>query len=402
VLGFFARFYFFIVLMLASAGAFAANPFELIGQATSLLRQAGGDNVPVFDNQQPANGNMPANAALIEPFGLRPYLRSTAQRPYYNPMDSVRVPISLPRGTPEGWVAPYNVPMEGKVHVLQYVHRSDDSPMLVDQHYAGLLAQQGFELVFACDEACHAGINAPSAWKAVLDPNSRLNGLYFPDRAVFKTYYRNNAMVIVGVGKWGNDKYSSLIYTVEGRVLDTQALTMVKAAQSTPSPAQFRDQAPVASATAGFPAAQPAFPLAAPMPPTQPAQPAQQAAAKNVKTINDSQAASNIATVHPGDLPTRLATSKGLVIVLFSSLDLKCTFCLPANPRFDDFATRHASSASFMRTTWEPWLGFERDVVASTYGIRGLPAFLAFRDGRLIGRVDGNSSIEKLERALLR
>ena len=375
---------------------FSANPLEVLGQASNLLRQAGvAANVPVLGNQPVPSVINPANAALIEPFGLRPYPRSTAQRPYYNPMDAVRVPVSLPRSTPEGWVAPYGVPMEGKVHVLQYVHRSDDSPMLVDQHYAGLLGQQGFELVFACDEACHAGIHAPYAWKAVLDPNSRLNALYFPDRASFKTYYRNNAMVVVGVGKWGNDKYSSLIYTVEGRVLDSQALTAVKAAQAAAPLPQSGAQAPLGAAAGGFPAVQPvSF--------TEPSKQAQQAGAKNVKTINDSQAAANIITVHPGDLPTRLAISKGLVIVLFSSLDLKCTFCLPANPRFDDFATRHVNSASFMRATWEPWLGFERDAVASTYGIRGLPAFLAFRDGRLIGRVDGNSSIEKLEKALLR
>lgn len=92
--------------------------------------------------------------------------------------------------------------------------------------------------------------------------------------------------------------------------------------------------------------------------------------------------------VAPRDLADTLAQSHGLVVVMLSSFETTCAFCLRANPGFETLAQSHPD-VRFLRVMYRPWTAVATDAFGKTLDYNGLPLYLAYQDGRLVRRVDG-------------
>lgn len=184
-----------------------------VKRGTSLLPSSVG-SLPTIGSNESGTSN------VVLPLDLSAYPRSVLYKRVDNPMDRISIPISVPVSSPDGYVAPYSVPVEGKVTMLQFKHRADDSPLQIQQHYESWLAQNGFQRLLVCEAPCRA-LSKAWSWRQAVDPSSRLDANYLPDNPTYIAAYRSDAMVLVGIGKY-IDHYSSLINVVEGRVLDAQ------------------------------------------------------------------------------------------------------------------------------------------------------------------------------------
>ncbi|MBI3285506.1 MAG: thioredoxin family protein [Burkholderiales bacterium] len=217
--------------------------------------------VPGSATPQTAAQGVPSNgiggaSALDLPFDLNAYPRSKQQTRIYNPLERVSIPLSTPQNTPDGYVARYSVPMEGKVTMLQFVHRSDDSPLLIKQYYEAWLAQAGFERMLVCEAPC-GQLSSRYSWQQAVDPSKRLDPNYIPGEPTYIAAYKADAMVLVGVGKL-NYEYVSLVKVVEGRILDAQAWkTLNTAKPAMPAVPPSRPPAQLAGAVMPAPAAAP-------------------------------------------------------------------------------------------------------------------------------------------------
>ena len=425
-----------MALFAFNAIAHAENIFDQLNKASHLLRQVTGQasqTTPTPGYSEPAG--TPSASFYEEPFGLRAYPAAQAQTPYINPFDRVRVPISLPQHTSEGWVARYSVPVEGKVQVMEYVHRSIDSPLLIEQHYEAILLQQGFEKIFECDATCHGSMYAPDVWHPLLDPKGRVNKLYFPNKPTYKAFSKPNALVLFGVGNWGGEKYSSIVYTVEGRILDTQPIEAAKAASANTGAAVLSTSS---SQTSNQPALQNAK---APRETLANAWLARQDDTDAITIKDCSLSLQPIRT--PGPEPKNASicntpnapldqvteacsvsfqkqqdlcyitqpyfTSKEARIVLFTSTDPGCPFCVKMNPVFYAFAKKHfleeRGKVFFTQFTWNPWNSISLPPVnagVTNFKIFGLPTVLALKNGKVVGRIDGVTSIDELEKLFAR
>lgn len=92
--------------------------------------------------------------------------------------------------------------------------------------------------------------------------------------------------------------------------------------------------------------------------------------------------------VAPRDIADTLAQSHGLVVVMLSSFETTCAFCLRANPGFETLAQSHPD-VRFLRVMYRPWTAVATDAFGKTLDYNGLPLYLAYQDGRLVRRVNG-------------
>ncbi|WP_292932258.1 thioredoxin family protein [Noviherbaspirillum sp.] len=204
--------------------------------------------------------HQPSGTNVLLPLDLTAFPRAQLYRRVDNPFDRVKLPISVPVKTPDGFVPPYSVPMEGKVTMLQFAHRSDDSPLLIRAHYEAWLAQQGFERLLVCETPCP---QLPSQWdwRKVIDPTERLDSNYVPDQPTYVAGYKQDAMVLVGIGKHIYD-YTSVVKIVEGRVLDPQPWKTVTAPKAPLAPVALSKPAAAAAVVGAVPSGAEAAPSA--------------------------------------------------------------------------------------------------------------------------------------------
>jgi hypothetical protein len=217
---------------------------DTVKRGTNMLPSSIG-STPAASSSESANSN------LLLPLDLTAYPRSVLYKRIDNPLDRVSVPISVPVSSPDGYIAPYSVLIEGKVTMLQFEHRSDDSPLQIQQYYEAWLAQKGFERLLVCEAPCKA-LPSASHWKQAVDPSSRLDVNYLPDNPTYIAAYKSDAMVLVGIGKF-IARYSSLVKVAEGRVFDTQAWQKVTTPRAPMPPTTSSMPAPPAI---GAPASQ--------------------------------------------------------------------------------------------------------------------------------------------------
>lgn len=392
-----------LVCILSGASAHAQSIFDSINKAVGVVRQVQGmqgqaQPQPGNDSGQwtgqskgsstPGYGN--------ELFGLREYPGAKIRREYANPYDRVSFPISLPKS---GGQARYTAQIEGKVWGAQYHHQAGESPLRIDEHYEALLVQQGFEKLFECNAACHRreGVYPQDAWDAAIESRKQFTALFWPANPTVKVFYRADGIALTATGSWSNsgDGYASVLYAVQGRILDMQPIEAVKARNSYREPATlppgYRKSPSVSSSGASL----------------DDTGTSQQAAIQPVALVQSGQVNADKTPLHHGsaveEIPPKLlnktvSQTKGLLLLQLTSRDRNCSFCVASNPHFDELAARKPSAARYVRVSWEPWRSAFKEAFMTNYGIGGVPVFLAFLDGKLVQRIDGNTSTDGLEK----
>jgi thiol-disulfide isomerase/thioredoxin len=108
----------------------------------------------------------------------------------------------------------------------------------------------------------------------------------------------------------------------------------------------------------------------------------------------------HVPQVAPREVAETLAQSHGLVVVMLSSFETTCAFCLRANPGFETLAQSHPD-VRFLRVMYQPWTAVATDAFGKTLGYNGLPLYLAYQDGRLVRRVNGFEAPDVLAARLI-
>lgn len=356
-----------VVGLLALSLTAHADWLNTIKDATEIIKETGilnpNNNA---DGTQPSKQNTDAsitphmNSDQGYPFGLIEYPRSELYRQVNNPFDRVNMPLSVPSKRPDGSVRPqYNVPIEGKVTLLQFKHKQDDSPLLIQKHYEAWLADNGFDRLLICNAPCRAPNNGYS-WRKTLDPRERLDSNYVPQKdPAYIVALKDNAMVVIGVGKYIYS-YVSLVKVVEGNIIDRSSWDKLKKPVTLP------------------PAATPSKPVAT-LPST-----------------------SQVKAISAVDALAYVKAAKGVTFVQVSSYDRGCSYCVRANPEYDKFSIRHAGKAAFLQLAVQPWRDAFNNEFSRTYNIKSVPTTLAFRNGELMRRHHGLATVDQLDKSLVK
>lgn len=224
-----------LFLGLLAAQSADADLFETLKNAAEIIKQTGvldksGVSAPkatdtgteTVNNGTKSDANKSKQILNVNsdlPLGLTEYPQAELLHRIDNPFDQLTIPISPPRRlNADKWEPRYTVPVEGKVTMLQFMHQSNDSPLLIQKHYESWLANNGFERMLVCKAPCK---NADRVyWVPLIDPAKRMDYYTFPNNATYIAAYKENAMALVSIGQQGNDGYSSFVKLVEGKVID--------------------------------------------------------------------------------------------------------------------------------------------------------------------------------------
>lgn len=372
-----------ISLVLASATfCLQANAglFDALQQAKDLIGDVGaitGGGQSNRASNANNNSNTPQSEAAYRnqiaggsafPFDFAPYPRSTLEGQTFNPFDQVEMPLTPAVKHPSGDNKPrLTLPMEGKVTLLKYSHKGDDSPILIQRFYENWLTEQGFERIYMCQTPCSEMSYGSDMYK-ILDPAGRAYGSYYPNSPTYIAALKDNAMIVVGVGKDGSS-YSSVIKVVEGKILDRSSWDKVRKTSN------------LSSAPSGA---------------------NNSAIAKPVAETSNISITSGVNALSADDAFSYVKTVKGNTFVQLSSYDKNCPDCLKANPEYEKFATAMANKGTFLQVTIQPVKDATKTEIALTYNITDLPTVLAFRDGKLIGRHNGMGKVKDLEKNLIK
>lgn len=99
-----------------------------------------------------------------------------------------------------------------------------------------------------------------------------------------------------------------------------------------------------------------------------------------------------------------MAQSKGVVVLMLSSFETQCAFCMRANPLFETLAKRPVAGeakARFVRVMYRPWTSVTADAFGEKNKVNGLPVFITYKDGEPVRRTNGIAEVTELERLLL-
>jgi len=345
------------------------DSLDKLKDAADVIKQTGVlDKVTPKGKNTDSSGNNTSNGDITPhvnqdediPFNFIPYPRSTLKNQVNNPYDRVNMPVSRPSKRPDGSVRPkYNVPMEGKVTLLQFRHKPDDSPLLIQKHYEAWLADQGFERLLICSNPCTVPNNG-YPWRTALDPRKRLDSNYVPKiDTSYVVALKNDAMAVVGVGKFIND-YSSIVKIVQGTIIDRSSWDKLKKPQTLP---------PATTASKG---------------------------------VSRVPSTTGVKAIAANDALAYVKKAKGVTFVQVSSYDRNCSFCVRINPEYDKFSIRHAGKAAFLQVAVQPWIDATRNDFAKAYQINAVPTTLAFKNGQLIRRLNGYADVNKMDKHLVK
>lgn len=111
------------------------------------------------------------------------------------------------------------------------------------------------------------------------------------------------------------------------------------------------------------------------------------------------QAPAEVIELPPVDLPAYLA-SNHKVMVLFTSTDLKCGYCVGADAGFEQAVQKLGRSDwRFVRVQWAPWRAFPPEV--AELKVLSIPSRAAVVQGRVVGHADGRvSDVDQLVQGL--
>ncbi len=310
-----------------------------------------------------------AAAVRAEPNWLTPYPRAQLRKQHVDPLKRTSIPLSQP-ATVNADTTRYMVRMEGKTTMLQYRHEADDSPLLIQRHYDAVLAQAGFERVIVCVDACPKS-GGGAYWMQSLDPTPRqMDSSFFPNAPTVLVGHKSNAMIFVAIGMNSNFPYASFVKLVEGQYLNRNELQEWLDSLKPTNVAMPATPALIAPGAQRAPAAS-AVPGAGPLVAFQ----------SDVVEI-----------LPPARVVELLNQSKEKTVVMFSSRDSNCRFCVAANARYAELAKASPQAARFVVTFWEPWADAFKSPPLQGSSIGGLPAYLVLEEGKVINRVDGNDT----------
>lgn len=95
-----------------------------------------------------------------------------------------------------------------------------------------------------------------------------------------------------------------------------------------------------------------------------------------------------VVDVSPSQLPAYLK-SHSSVVVLFTSPDTGCDYCMGAEVPFEAVSREVGTRASFVRVQWAPWRKPPPGIHA--LGVTGIPSQFAYQQGRrvdiLLGKI---------------
>jgi hypothetical protein len=117
----------------------------------------------------------------------------------------------------------------------------------------------------------------------------------------------------------------------------------------------------------------------------------------------DQRRSGTVEQIDPGWAAKSLPKSRGVVMLMLSSFETDCAFCMRANPVWESFAIAARGAAvksRVMRLMYSPWRSIRTDPFARQHEVGGLPVFMTFKDGRLLHRVDGIRDADELRRLL--
>lgn len=352
-----------------------AGLFDALKQAKDLIGDVG--SIAGGSQSNRASSNTPQSEAAYRnqiaggsafPFDFAPYPRSTLEGQTFNPFDQVEMPLTPAVKQASGDRKPrLTLPMEGKVTLLLYYHKADDSPILIQRHYENWLTEQGFERIYMCQSPCSEMSSGYDMYK-ILDPAGRAYSNYYPDKPTYIAALKDNAMIVVGIGQYSSS-YASVIKVVEGKILDRSNWDKVRKTSNLSS-------APSAANNAAM--------------------------AKPVAEASSISITNGVNALSADDAFSYVKTVKGNTFVQLSSYDKNCPDCLKANPEYEKFASALANKGTFLQVTIQPVKDATKTEIALTYNITDLPTVLAFRDGKLIGRHNGMGKVKDLEKNLIK
>jgi hypothetical protein len=120
-------------------------------------------------------------------------------------------------------------------------------------------------------------------------------------------------------------------------------------------------------------------------------------AVSHSQVASANRASIGVENVDPDYLNTVIGSSKGFLLLHITSSDPRCGYCVESYRPFEELARRHARQARFARVSWERFESSFQDSFLQRLGLSGLPVHLAYRDGQLVNRMDGNVAIGELE-----
>jgi thiol-disulfide isomerase/thioredoxin len=112
----------------------------------------------------------------------------------------------------------------------------------------------------------------------------------------------------------------------------------------------------------------------------------------------------SVEQIDPKKVDDVISHAKGIVVLMLSSFETDCAFCMRANPLFEALAKRPAAvdaKVRFVRTMYRPWTGVMSDPFGEKYKVNGLPVFITYKDGEPVRRTNGIADVAELERLLL-
>jgi thiol-disulfide isomerase/thioredoxin len=361
------------LILCALAASASAGPFDQFTKALDTAKQLS-ERLPAPPAPAEEDGtdgtrhggprhHMNDGSAVALPFDFEPYPRAKLTQQFVNPFDRLRMPASIPIHAGDEYISRYSVPMEGKVTILLYRHPGNDSPLLIREFYEAWLAQHGFERLVLCVSPCK-GASQGYDWRNMLDPAENISSSGLPDEGTYIAGYKENAMAVVGIGRYNSSEYASALKIVQGKVIDPQPWLAALTPKTPPPPVPL------------------AHPVATP---------------DNLPPVDGAP----VEIVPAAELTARLAALKGPVTVQFSSYDAGCKYCVAANPVFDQLAQRHKGKVTFLRVMFQPWRSVGQDPAAQMYGISAIPSTLTFKNGQLARRTDGSWAMPVMEKQLL-
>ena len=112
----------------------------------------------------------------------------------------------------------------------------------------------------------------------------------------------------------------------------------------------------------------------------------------------------SVEQIDPKKVDDVVSHSKGIVVLMLSSFETECAFCMRANPLFEALAKRPGAvdaKVRFVRTMYRPWTSVMADPFGEKYKVNGLPVFITYKDGEPVRRTNGIAEVAELDRLLL-
>lgn len=106
-----------------------------------------------------------------------------------------------------------------------------------------------------------------------------------------------------------------------------------------------------------------------------------------IAAAQPTQRGARVSLVKPEALKAAISP-KGYTILLITSPDPKCTYCVGQSQFFDKFAVTYQGNAKLLDVQWAPWRPFPQDDYFPR-PVGYIPVWQAFKDGEFIGQKDG-------------